>query len=69
MVVVPDQTTRDLLMKSRFKLRNPHSRACRHFDRLKSETKKLAEAHQELKARREKGVRGLTIQGLIMVHI
>ncbi len=40
-----------------------------HFDRLKKERQKLAEAHQELKARREKGEGGLTIQGLMVVQI
>ncbi len=69
MVVVSDQAVRDLLMKSLFQLCNLYPQVYFHFDRPIKEREKLAEACQELNARREKGERGLTIQGHVVVKI
>ncbi len=68
-VVVSDQTARDLLMKSRLQLCNLYPQVYFRFDCTEKEREKLAEARQELKARREKGERGLIIQGLMVVEI
>ncbi len=56
-------------MKSRFQLCNLYPQVYFHFDRPKKEREKLADSRQELKARREKGERGLIIQGLMVVKI
>ncbi len=68
-VDVSDQAARGLLMKPRFQLCNLYPQVCFHFDRPKKEKEKLAEVRPELKARREKGERGLVIQGLMVVKI
>ncbi len=67
--IVSDQAVRDLLMKSRFQLCNLYPQVYFYFVRTKKEREKLEEVRQELKARREKGGRGLTIQGLMVVQI
>ncbi len=66
---VSDQSARDLLTKSRFQLCNLYPQVYFHFDSPQKGRGKLAEARQELKARREKGAKGLTIQGLMVVQI
>ncbi len=66
---VSDQAARNLLIKSRFQLCNLYPQVYFHFDSPQKEWEKLAEARQELKARREKGEKGLTIQGLMVVQI
>ncbi len=68
-VVVSDQAARDLLIRSRFQLCSFYHQVYFRFDCTKKEREKLAEARQELKARREKGERGLIIQGLVVVEI
>ncbi len=68
-VVVSGQAAHDLLTKSRVQLHHSYLQVYFHFDHPKIEREKLAEARQELKARLEKGERGLTIQGLMVVQI
>ncbi len=65
---VSDQSARDLLTKSRFQLCNLFP-SLFSFRLPQKERGKLAEARQELKALREKGEKGLTIQGLMVVQI
>ncbi len=66
-VVLSETTMRDLLMKSRFNLRNSHPSIYFHVDRPLTERQKLADSRLELKARIAKGKKGLTIQDLTVV--